>query len=188
MTFVKKTPGIFLFFGLLVGQICYAQEFEVKRIDATRVKFEGRIGSVSAHVLLNTLKPDVKELIIYSPGGDASYAAVIGSYINEHQIAIVVDGLCASACANYVFLASPKKTLLTGSVLGFHGSLLSKKNEQQLQELRLRPLPDQAKLDQVRADHLDDIKNVFLDNERLELQILDKVNLNNAFLSISIPY
>lgn len=84
-----------------------------------------------------------------------------------------MDGYCLSACANYVFLAAPKKTLLTGGVLGFHGAV-SLKNSADLRE--------QFELGKLNKNDYTG-KEGFQRLQILEWELLKKADLNLDTLS-----
>jgi len=63
----------------------------------------------------------VKRLRIHSEGGSAGEAMAIGDLIARHRIAVLVDGLCGSACAQMVVPAAQSKRVLRGGVLVWHG-------------------------------------------------------------------
>lgn len=63
----------------------------------------------------------VKRLRIHSEGGSAGEAMAIGDLIARHRIAVYVDGLCGSACAQMIVPAAPHKKVLHGGVLVWHG-------------------------------------------------------------------
>jgi len=85
------------------------------------LRFEGYIEKSTAEDFFKIVTPDTRQIIVTSGGGDAAIGMTIAEYIFSHKIDIVVDGHCASSCANYLFLAANKKTVRPGSWLGFHG-------------------------------------------------------------------
>lgn len=64
--------------------------------------------------------PDIKVVYLHSPGGDIDAAIEIAALIRKRKLNVVVDGLCFSACAHYIFPAAVRKTVLPGSVVGIH--------------------------------------------------------------------
>ena len=56
-----------------------------------------------------------------SGGGDAAAAIALGLLIHRHHWDVEVIGVCASACANYIFPAGKTKYLHQHSLLLFHG-------------------------------------------------------------------
>lgn len=68
---------------------------------------------------------DIKVVLVDSPGGNLESAMGIAALIRKRRLDIVVDGMCFSACANYIFPAGVTKTVLPGSVVGIHQNSIS---------------------------------------------------------------
>lgn len=66
--------------------------------------------------------PRPARLHVTSFGGSERAAIELASLLVEHDLTLVVDSVCASACANYLLAAAPR-VLLNGVVL-MHGSPL----------------------------------------------------------------
>ncbi len=64
----------------------------------------------------------ITTLRVTSGGGKTNEGIRLGHWIFEHGIDVVVDGLCFSSCANYIFTAGRNKTIMADSVVGWHGS------------------------------------------------------------------
>ncbi|HWQ39982.1 MAG TPA: hypothetical protein VNM24_15470 [Burkholderiales bacterium] len=64
----------------------------------------------------------VDTLIVDSAGGEIVAGMDVGDFVLERQLDVTVDGVCLSSCANYVFPAGRRKTILPGSVVAWHGS------------------------------------------------------------------
>lgn len=62
----------------------------------------------------------IKLVRIDSPGGDLESALEIATVIKSHQLNLIVDGKCFSACANYLFPAAANKIVLPGSLVAIH--------------------------------------------------------------------
>lgn len=63
-----------------------------------------------------------QRMIVDSPGGEVEAGIALGHWVFTQGIDLVVDGECLSSCANYVFTAARRKTVLPGSVVGWHGN------------------------------------------------------------------
>jgi ClpP class serine protease len=63
---------------------------------------------------------NIKVVYIDSPGGDAASAREIANMIRRHKLDLVVDGVCLSTCATYIYPAAVKTTVLAGSSVGKH--------------------------------------------------------------------
>ena len=137
MKLCKTTAFAFTIFTSIVAN---AEDYEIKRLDAATVSYQGGIVKGSFQALLAHLTPETTTLRIRSLGGDGEEAMLIGNQIIDQNLSLVVDGYCLSACANYVFLAAPKKTLLPGGILGFHGGFSSKDSADLRQQFELGKL------------------------------------------------
>ncbi|MFC3176426.1 hypothetical protein [Undibacterium amnicola] len=98
-------------------------------MDTATVSYQGEIVKGSFQALLAHLTPETTTLRVRSSGGDGEEAMLIGNQIIDQNLSLVVDGYCMSSCANYLFLAARKKSLLVDSVLGFHGAVSLKNSE-----------------------------------------------------------
>jgi hypothetical protein len=165
-----------MFFALTAG--AHATEFHIKRIDANTVKFDGLITKDSKDALLAALDDRVTMLRITSPGGDLWAGIIIGKFVHDHRIAVEVEDLCASSCANFVFLGAIKKRLLQGAVLGFHGNLVGEMSNEKSAALRRLGEPAEP-VARTSPDFLD----MFERNQRFELAFRDKVGLRPDFFN-----
>jgi hypothetical protein len=66
------------------------------------------------------VKPET--FVISSPGGSIKAGLDLGEWILDNGLAVEVDKLCASSCANYIFVAGREKGLRRHSILLWHGS------------------------------------------------------------------
>ena len=80
----------------------------------------GSIDSKSLKRLQSSLSPQTKRLIVNSAGGRGPEAIQLGTLVRTHDLEVVVDGVCLSACAHFVFLPARKKRLEPYSVVAFH--------------------------------------------------------------------
>jgi len=95
-------------------------------IKGTTVKYVGKVSDKNAELFLNMVKgKNLTKLVINSGGGEINAGMEIGSWVFDNQIDVVVDGVCMSSCANYVFTAGRFKTITKGSIVGWHGNALS---------------------------------------------------------------
>ncbi len=66
---------------------------------------------------------DGSMIVLRSSGGlNEAALDMVDRIMSKHLIA-VVDGMCLSACANYLFPAAASKIVLDGEIVGFHGGL-----------------------------------------------------------------
>jgi hypothetical protein len=64
----------------------------------------------------------IDTIVIQSPGGSVASALDMAEHMGLFQKTLVVDGLCASSCANYLFLAARYKIVPDGAMVGWHGA------------------------------------------------------------------
>lgn len=101
---------------------------------------EGAISNDTVTTLINS--PRLKKtryLRIDSAGGDIQAAISLGRYLREHNIGVLVDGLCLSSCAHFIFATSVRKKITTGSIVAFHGTATARS-----QQLTISKRPDLA--------------------------------------------
>ena len=65
---------------------------------------------------------EITTLRINSGGGITDEGIKLGAWMAERNIDVVVDQLCFSSCANYIFTAGRNKTIMADSIVGWHGS------------------------------------------------------------------
>ncbi len=103
-----------------ISSLGYAGEWV--RISPTAVSFSGQIEKDELSRFLKVYKPTDETLTLNSSGGHMGAALDIGSLlIKNKNLAVVVQGMCASSCANYLFLAGHAKKIDHG-IVGFHGN------------------------------------------------------------------
>ncbi|PIU01146.1 MAG: hypothetical protein COT74_01170 [Bdellovibrionales bacterium CG10_big_fil_rev_8_21_14_0_10_45_34] len=92
------------------------------RVNDTTLRFSGQIQKGDLEKLENILKPEDKTLFLDSTGGDAQVGVRLAIKLLPNKLNIVVDGICASSCANYLFPVGYNKEIRRGWV-GFHGNV-----------------------------------------------------------------
>ena len=63
----------------------------------------------------------IRYVVISGQGGELRPAIEIGSKIGDAKLDVVVGDICASSCAQFLFVAGKRKIMLTGGVVLFHG-------------------------------------------------------------------
>ena len=66
--------------------------------------------------------PAVRELRVDSSGGDPMAALDAGGLVRARGLAVVVDGRCNSACANYLFVPATRRVIRPGALVLWHNS------------------------------------------------------------------
>jgi len=105
---------------LLFSSNVFAGTWE--RVNETTLRFSGHIQSGDLESLESILKPEDKTLYLDSRGGDAEVGVRLALKILPNKMTVIVDGFCASSCANYLFTAGYKKEIRKGWV-GYHGNM-----------------------------------------------------------------
>jgi hypothetical protein len=80
----------------------------------------GSINPESLKRLRSSLSPQMTRLVVNSAGGRVPEAIQLGALVREHDLEVVVDGICLSACAHFVFLPAKRKRLEPNSLVAFH--------------------------------------------------------------------
>lgn len=93
----------------------------VTRFDDTVVYF-GELTSDGLDHLKSTDRGTAKALLIRSGGGDVSVGMDFGDWVFERGLDVIVDEVCLSSCANYVFTAGRRKFILPGALVAWHGN------------------------------------------------------------------
>ncbi len=110
------------------GQRLCIPAFDAKQIDGAwsvvdsqTLKFEGIITKNTPTLLAQKLTPTIRTLVVNSLGGETEGGIPVGEKILAQGLDVVVDGACASTCANYFFAVAKTKTILPGAWVGWHG-------------------------------------------------------------------
>jgi len=99
-------------------------ELEVR---GSEIVYRGDIGSDAVDRIgaLLVAHPEVTRLSIGSGGGDVEAGMKLGDLVLERGLDVrVLAPLCASSCANYVFVSGKNKIIDEGAVVLWHGSPL----------------------------------------------------------------
>ncbi len=120
LLFVVASPG----FSDVVDRNPSAEEPAIT-IEGTTVTYVGKISEKNVDLFLNIVKgKKLTTLVITSSGGEINAGMKMGSWVFDNHIDVVVEKMCMSSCANYVFTAGRHKTINPGSIVAWHGSVL----------------------------------------------------------------
>ena len=89
--------------------------------DGTLCIFGEITENLSDQIIESVNNNKVSTAVVVSQGGDVGYAINIGNLIHDHDIKLVVTLICASSCANYIFIASNNVVVLPNSIVMWHG-------------------------------------------------------------------
>lgn len=96
---------------------------EWTKIDGETLRFEGPIERNDIARFNDLIDDGIRTIIVTSGGGDTLAAIPIAESIQRRQLNIIVDGICASSCADYFFIAAHEKSVPRGSLVLWHGGL-----------------------------------------------------------------
>lgn len=72
--------------------------------------------------LVRDREDEIATIRVNSGGGVTDEGLKLGGWMVEHNVDVVVDELCFSSCANYIFTAGKNKIIMADSIVGWHGS------------------------------------------------------------------
>jgi hypothetical protein len=162
---VKLMRRLFAFLSLLtiascgIGDEARAQASPYKEVCADRpsivtdtLYFCGTLDDGFVKFLSTNASPQVRKLIITSYGGRFDSAKAALEIVERNGIEIVVEGICASACAQFLFIPASKGEVLPGAILALHTTSTTMRamrlREGWKEYDRLRPLMDSAAQDE----------------------------------------
>lgn len=124
------------------------------RVDRSTLSFTGDIKEGEYGRFAAAYDDEVKELIVNSGGGLTAEGVKIGLALSKRDLTVVVDGVCTSSCANYLFVAGHRRELRRGMV-GFHGNVKAcftgpEKHRAELAQMRKYAIPE-AKIRRLMA-------------------------------------
>ncbi len=94
-------------------------------VEASTIIFEGDIGLNTYRDFLVAVRgkeDQITAIRVNSGGGTTDEGIQIGEWIFEHGIDVIVDEICFSSCANYIFTAGRNKIIEKDAIVGWHGS------------------------------------------------------------------
>jgi hypothetical protein len=131
---------------------------------STEIFLSGHISTDMAgrlHAALADGKPHIVR--VNSSGGEDASALAIAADIVRTRSSLVVDGICAGPCANYLFLAAARRTVQPGAPVIFTASASS----------RLAMVPKARRKE---------VSGVYENNTRQEKQLLQDRHANAALV------
>jgi hypothetical protein len=96
-------------------------------LNGTTVVYVGILNDRNIERFFKTVRDkEVLRLSISSGGGEINAGMRLGDWVFDNNVDVVIEGVCASSCANYVFTAGRRKTLNEGAIVAWHGNILQK--------------------------------------------------------------
>ena len=87
--------------------------------DQTGLRIEGHISAAVATKMHAALAQGPRVIRITSTGGDALAALALARDIHQAHASLIVEGICGGPCANYLFPAAAKRSVLPGGLVIF---------------------------------------------------------------------
>jgi len=156
-------------------------------IEGTTVIYAGKISEKRVDLLLNTVKgKKIETLIINSGGGEINAAMKMGHWVFDNSIDVVVDGICMSSSANYVFTAGRRKTIKNGSIVAWHGNALQKSgmSEKDIRESVIKAfneLPEDEKkknLEDLVKESIEQMRGYMADSIKRQAAFFSKIGVD----------
>ena len=107
------------------GIIWYGPEPATISVEGSIISFVGSIESETYRNFLYAVRgqeDQITAIQINSGGGITDQGMLIGEWIFDHELDVIVDEICFSSCANYIFPAGKNKIIEEDAIVGWHGS------------------------------------------------------------------
>ena len=107
------------------GIIWYDPNPATITIEGSTISFVGDIESETYREFLYAVRgkeDQITAIRINSAGGITDHGILIGEWIFDHELDVIVDEMCFSSCANYIFTAGKNKIIEKDAIVGWHGS------------------------------------------------------------------
>ena len=124
------------------------------RISKDEIRLDGEIGRDSYAEYMRIAEGGFSKVSLNSGGGLPLVALSIAEDLVARRVEIVVDGICMSACANYLAVSGIRLSFSCESLLAWHGTLGSIVEERT--KMKVSGVPDE--LIDVYAEWLADFK------------------------------
>ena len=91
----------------------------------TTATYAGKISQPNVELFLDAIRGEpLTTLVISSSGGEINAGMTMGSWVFDNRIDVIVEQMCMSSCANYVFSAGRRKIIKPGAIVAWHGNAL----------------------------------------------------------------
>jgi hypothetical protein len=107
---------------MIPGQVAAAKWM---RLNASTLLMQGPIERDDFAKFEAKFDGRVRRLVVTSEGGVEFQALQIGEVLARQGVDVYVQGYCASACANFIFVAGRRRILIGDAIVGYHGSEVS---------------------------------------------------------------
>lgn len=149
-------------------------------VEPGTIRLSGSIDRDSYQEYLGVAGDGYSTLLLDSNGGFPSVALAIAEDVARRRVSVVVDGVCISACANYLAIAGDQLAVECGSFLAWHGTLESPEKA----ETRMRAQNEPEGLIETYVNWLADLKRrerAFYEDVGIDYRLLgDSVEIVRA--------
>lgn len=159
---------------------------QVKIVKRGVICFGGDIDKESADSLISAIKTvpsahSVELVVQGSDGGDLASGLDVAETLSERKNTVIANGVCASSCANYLWLMADHRVITKRGLLMFHGGAT------------LALLPDiYAQIEKLAKSHPDINADKFKKKERIKMinwvhrqdRLLTKAGVNPRFFEL----
>lgn len=120
----------------------------IVNIEGRILFFQGELTSKNNQKIFESfdnaeVKPNL--LSIHSGGGEIGAGIELGEWVFENSFNVIVDRVCASSCANYVFPAANIKYLKKNSIVVWHGGAHQESFDQYINDKYIIQLRDKER-------------------------------------------
>lgn len=161
----------------MTSLVCQAGQWI--RINANIISFEGAIEIDELGRFQEVYRPTDEIIVLNSSGGRMDAALDIGRVlIQNRKLTAIVRGICASSCANYLFLAAKNKVIDHG-IVGFHGNWKAMVNREDFSKHMSKVDPDKrASLLEFHCEHVQK-EIAFLSSAGASQELFDRTQEEN---------
>lgn len=93
--------------------------------DGSELRINGHINAALTAQMHTALAHGRHVIRISSSGGDQLPALALARDMRRAHASLIVDGICGGPCANYLFLAAARRSVMPGSLVIFSGTAAS---------------------------------------------------------------
>lgn len=94
-------------------------------VEDKTVTYAGKISERNVERFLDATRgKQLATLVISSSGGEINAGMRMGSWVFDNGVDVIVEQMCMSSCANYLFTAGRRKIIKPGAIVAWHGNAL----------------------------------------------------------------
>jgi hypothetical protein len=111
----------YVFYGLVAfGFAAIATAIAVLDKQSDTLHYRGDVDQTFVNQIKSFPANELKTIVITSGGGSVSAAIDAANLMQDHEIKLVVDDYCVSACASILLATSQRNIIREDSIVGFH--------------------------------------------------------------------